>query len=73
MAAENASSTANLSRVKTDAEIAGELRTDCMPHLEALCRLMEKARAHNMELQFNTGFDQFGRARVVALNVVRSL
>lgn len=46
---------------KSDAQIAQEIRDEMAPHLAALCKCLDKARAHGMQAQFNLLPDSFGR------------
>lgn len=52
---------AELSRVRTDADLARELREEVMPHLLAACAVVEKAKTSGLVLNFAFGPDMFGR------------
>ena len=46
---------------RTDAQLAQELRDEIAPHMAEICRIMDKARAAGLKLDFGFGQDAFGR------------
>lgn len=60
----------SLQPLKSDADLARELRDEVMPHLLAACAVVEKAKTSGLVLNFGFGPDTFGR--VSPQNVVVS-
>jgi hypothetical protein len=46
---------------RNDTMIAQELRDEIAPHLAAVCRIMDKARASGLKIDFAIQSDAFGR------------
>lgn len=63
----------NVEALRTDAAIAQELRDEVAPHLSAICRAMNKARAAGLVLNFNIAPDQYGRFRSPEISIVKPL
>lgn len=61
------------SKVKTDADIAAELREEITPHMNALCKVMEKSLTHGMQISFAMNPDAFGRYIPPFINITKAL
>lgn len=59
--------------LRTEAVIAQELRDEIAPLLVDICRVMAKARAAGLTLNFNIAPDQFGRHRAPEVSIVKPL
>lgn len=62
-----------LSPVKTDAQLAQELREEIGPYLAGVCRMLEKARVAGVRLEFQLLPDQFGRFNPPYVVVTKAL
>jgi hypothetical protein len=51
----------NVSVLRTEAVIAKELREEIAPPLAEICRIMDKARAAGLKIDFAIQTDAFGR------------
>lgn len=51
----------DLRTVRTDHEVAADLKERAVAALAPLGELMREAAGHGMQLQFGVAFDQFGR------------
>ena len=58
---------------KTDAQIAQELRDEMAPHLAALCKVLDKARANGLRTEFNLMPDAFGRHNPPYVTITKAL
>jgi hypothetical protein len=47
---------------RTDADIAADLLAKAMPHLKALCAIIDEGSASGLEIQFSFGRNQFGKS-----------
>jgi hypothetical protein len=50
-----------LSAVRTDADIANDLRAEIAPHLVEVCKILDKARSAGLKIDFQLVQDAFGR------------
>lgn len=57
---------------KTDAQLASELRQELAPHIEGLCRLIDRARASGLTVSFNIAPDPCGRL-TATIHIVKAL
>ena len=62
-----------LSRVRTDADLAQELRDEIAPHMVEICKIMDKARLAGLKLDFGFGQDAFGRHILPHVLVTKAL
>ena len=58
---------------KSETEVATELKARLRTELEAICKTMNEARSHGMQLSFNIGIDGFGRQVITALEATKPL
>lgn len=58
---------------KTDADLARELRAEIAPHLAEVCKVLDKARAAGVRLEFQLAADAFGRHVPPYVTVTKSL
>ena len=59
--------------LKSDTDIAHELREAARPHLEAITELMNSAQSQGMALNFAIQPNSFGKSRVIDISVVKLL
>lgn len=59
--------------MKTDADVARDLRAEAAPLLAEIAKLMDSARAHGMIMSFTISPDQFGRNRAGEVTIVKAL
>lgn len=57
----------------TDMETAMALREEAQIHIDALCKVMDAARAAGLTLNFNIVADQHGRNRCPDIMIVKPL
>lgn len=62
-----------LNTVKTDADIAAELRAEMAPHIAEVCKVMEKAHSSGMQISFALNPDAFGRYIPPFVNITKAL
>ena len=62
-----------LNTVKTDADIAAELRAEIAPHIANVCKVMEKSLTLGMQISFALNPDGFGRYIPPFVNVTKAL
>ena len=60
-------------RVKTDADLAAELRAEMSPILGEVCKVLDKARAAGMKIDFMIQPDQFGRHVLPHVQITKAL
>jgi hypothetical protein len=60
--------------LRPDAVVAQELRDEIAPHLDAICRVYDKARAAGLHMGFDIAPDSFGKKfRVTEIKVFKPL
>lgn len=59
--------------VKTDADIAQDLRDEITPHLADMCKILDKARAAGLKVEFQVAQDSFGRHVVPPVMITKAL
>lgn len=65
---------ASLVTTKSDAELAAEYRRRIGPIMDQVREIVGEARSkHGLIIGFNIGPDQFGRIKVLALDITKSL
>lgn len=63
----------NVTRMKSDKEIADELRGELRPLLETLCKLMDQATKQQMLVSWAIGVNAYGQRFIQDLSVVKLL
>lgn len=63
----------NVTRMVTDTERAFNLKERVRPHLEAVCSVMDEARAQGLVLNFQIGTNGFTRSMVRDISVIKPL
>lgn len=63
----------NVERLRTDAVMAQDIRETLEPLVTKICQIMDDAKRHGLIVSFNIASDQYGRTKVVEINIVRPL
>ena len=57
----------------TDAEIAARIRMDLKPHIQEICRIINRAKELGLTVTFQLGPDRHGCLACLGIDVVRPL
>lgn len=63
----------NIARIKSETELADEIRAAVRPLVDEICRIMNHARGLGLTVDFQIGTDQYGRRCLVNLSIVKPL